>query len=134
AVQMALSDLNGGQERALVRNLYRGTTAFSDDVPLEDLRLLHAETLLDKEILTHLGEGRSVVLTGNPGDGKTHLLRILADQMGRDVVVERDASAVSNDEVYDHWKDACDRGVPYALAINEAVLFRLAAAYPDFQP
>jgi len=134
SVLSLFADAHGDHERRLVRDLYRGTTGFADDVSEHDLRLLHATTRLDDLVLAHLRAGQSVVLTGNPGDGKTHLLRILTDDMGAHVMVEPDASAVSNAEVFARWQEAVDRNIPYALAVNEAVLFNLAASYPTFKP
>lgn len=122
------------QQRQLVRHLYRGTTSFADDVPIEDLRHLHAETDLDTAIRAHIAAKRSVVLTDNPGDGKTHLLRILEEDLaGLGAVVEHDASAVLNEEIVANWRSALAAGKPYFIAMNESVLFKLAAAYPDFE-
>jgi len=122
-------DKAGDQGRNLARNLYRGTTGFADDIQLENLHLLHVTTRLDEEIYRHIAEGRSIVLTGNPGDGKTHLLRILSEKFGPNVVVEPDASAINNQKIYENWRRTTEQGRPYALAINEAVLFRL---YKDY--
>ncbi len=122
-------------QRRLVRNLYRGTTGFADGVPLEDLQRLHATTDLDTVIRAHIQAKRSVVLTGNPGDGKTHLLRILEQDIAAlGAVVEPDASAVLNEEIIAHWRTAHDVGKPYFIAINESVLFNLAQAHPEFEP
>ncbi len=121
------------QQRQLVRHLYHGATGFADDVPIEDLRRLHAATDLDTTIREHIAAKRSVVLTGNPGDGKTHLLRILeADIAGLGAVVDPDASAVLNEAIVANWRAALAAGKPYFIAINESVLFKLAAAYPEF--
>jgi len=120
-------------QRRLVRHLYRGTSGFADEIAIEDLTRLHAETDLDKVIRDHIKAKRSVVLTGNPGDGKTHLLRILAPEIeALGAFVERDASAVHNDDIIAHWRAAEDAGRPYFIAINESVLFKLATANPDF--
>lgn len=122
-------------QRRLIRELYRGSSGFADDTPLDDLRKLHARSKLDDAIRRHIEARRSVILTGNPGDGKTHLLRILADEISTlGAVVEEDASAVPNDEIVAHWRSAQEEGRPYFLAINESVLFNLAKAYPDFTP
>lgn len=122
-------------QRQLVRHLYRGATGYADDVPLDDLRRLHVRTRLDDVIAEHIRARRSVVLTGNPGDGKTHLLRILESEIvALGAVVERDASAVPNDVIAENWRQAVAAGKPYFIAINESVLFKLAAAYPDFAP
>jgi hypothetical protein len=123
------------RQRQLVRNLYRGATGYADDVPLDDLRRLHVRTRLDDVIAEHIRARRSVVLTGNPGDGKTHLLRILEPEIAAlGAVVERDASAVPNDVIAENWQEAVVVGKPYFIAINESVLFKLAATYPDFAP
>lgn len=122
-------------QRQLVRDLYRGRTGYADDVSLDDLRRLHLPTHLDAVISEHIRARRSVVLTGNPGDGKTHLLRILEPEIAElDAVVERDASAVPNDVIAENWHQAAATGRPYFIAINESVLFKLATAYPDFIP
>lgn len=122
------------QQRQLVRDLYRGATSFADDVPIENLRSIHAATDLDKAIREYIAAKRSVVLTGNPGDGKTHLLRILEEDIARlGAVVESDASAVLNEEIVANWRTALAAGKPYFIAINESVLFKLAAAYPEFE-
>lgn len=123
------------RQRQLVRHLYRGSTGYADDVPLEDLRRLHVRTRLDDAIAEHIRARRSVVLTGNPGDGKTHLLRILEPEIAAlGAVVEQDASAVPNDVIAENWGRAVATGKPYFIAINESVLFKLAATYPDFAP
>lgn len=123
------------RQRQLVRNLYRGATGYADDVPLDDLRRLHVRTRLDDVIAEHIRARRSVVLTGNPGDGKTHLLRILEPEIAAlGAVVERDASAVPNDVIAENWREAIAAGKPYFIAVNESVLFKLVATYPDFAP
>lgn len=123
------------RQRQLVRNLYRGATAMADDVPLDDLLRLHVRTRLDDAIAEHIRAGRSVVLTGNPGDGKTHLLRILEPEIAAlGAVVEHDASATPNHLVAENWRRAVSAGKPYFIAINESVLFKLAATYPAFTP
>jgi len=138
AIQRRLDVLIGAdatpdeRQRQLVRNLYRGATAMADDVPLEDLRRLHVRTRLDDVIAEHIRSGRSVVLTGNPGDGKTHLLRILEPEIAAlGAIVEEDASAVPNELIAANWCQAAAAGKPYFIAINESVLFKLANSYPD---
>ncbi len=141
AIQRRMEALNHAdmtpdeRQRQLVRNLYRGATAMADDVPLEDLRRLHVRTRLDDVIAEHIRAGRSVVLTGNPGDGKTHLLRILEPEIAAlGAIVEEDASAVPNALIAANWRQAAAAGKPYFIAINESVLFKLADSYQDFAP
>lgn len=126
---------SGERKRQLVRDLYRGPSGMAENIPVEDLRYLHASTRLDDVIRQHIASGRSVVLTGNPGDGKTHLLLMLAPELeAMNAVVERDASQVRNDQIVQRWRQALTSSRPYFIAVNESVLFRLATTHRDFAP
>jgi hypothetical protein len=123
--------------RQYLRELYRGSSAYADRMDIENLRKIHVETNLDKEILKSIESGKSVVLTGNPGDGKTHLIRILEPKLSEidpSPIVEYDASRVTDEEIYHVWNGAIDQGRPFCVAINEAVLINLSNKYPDFLP
>lgn len=112
-----------------VRNLYRGTSAYADQMDNQLLEMLHVKTDLDQAVVDMLATGRSVVLTGNPGDGKTHLLRILQPellQLSTQPVLEYDASAKTDDDLLAEWQQALTEGRPFCVAINEAVLINLA--------
>jgi hypothetical protein len=118
-----------------VRDLYRGVSGMAENIPIDALRHLHAPSDLDTAIRQHIAAGRSVVLTGNPGDGKTHLLLMLTSEIkAMNAVVEPDASQVRNDQIVEHWRQAQAANRPYFIAINESVLFKLANTYPDFAP
>lgn len=121
--------------RELARNLYRGLSAYADNMQPDWLEAIHVGTDLDREVIKAVQAGKSVVLTGNPGDGKTHLLRILAkrlETLPNQPVVELDASAVSNAELKTRWEMAQAQGKPFCIAVNEAVLKDLADTYRDF--
>lgn len=123
--------------REFVRELYRGYAAYSDRIPPEILKKIHVPTNLDTAILESLRQGKSVILTGNPGDGKTHIMRVLAPKLGEldpQPVVELDASKVHDEKLKEDWESALADGRPYCVAINEAVLFNLADLFPDFKP
>lgn len=118
-----------------VRDLYRGKSAFADGVQRDDLKSIHVETRLDSAICDIVFQGKDVVLTGNPGDGKTHMIRILEEPLAScDYETELDASTKSDDELYDHWRQAHEDGKPFVLAINAAILHSLNASHGDFQP
>ncbi|MBP2018538.1 hypothetical protein J2Z79_001953 [Symbiobacterium terraclitae] len=123
--------------REYVRNLYRGSSSFADRIDLGLLQSIHIETDLDRAIIAELEAGRDVLLTGNPGDGKSHLQRILAPAMSQlpmRPVVELDASTLLDHELKERWEQARLEGRPFCLAINQAVLFSLAERYPEFTP
>lgn len=121
-----------------IRELYRGTSAYADNVDISILRKIHVKTALDDAILEALKDGKDVVLTGNAGDGKTHLIRILEDEISNlsvSPVIELDASTITNDELFDKWKSAREAKVPFCAAINGAVLYGICEQYgSSFSP
>lgn len=120
-----------------VRDFYRGSSAYADHIDSSLLSNIHLVTRLDQAILDAAVSGKDIVLTGNPGDGKTHIIRMLKDKLealGKSVIIEIDASTLSNEEIYKHWKEARDKKVPYVIAINAAVLYSLYQYCKDFEP
>ena len=120
-----------------VRKLYRGSSAFADKVADELLDRIHVETSLDSAILEAVAAGKDVILTGNPGDGKTHLIRVIKEKLDllpQPPYIELDASCLSNLEIREGWETARRQGIPFVLAINAAVLFSLAEHFADFSP
>lgn len=120
-----------------VRDFYRGSSAFADHMDQTLLSKIHLVTRLDDAIVEAAVEGKDIVLTGNPGDGKTHIIRVLKDKLekkGKNIVVEIDASTLSNEAIYKNWKAARDNNKPYVIAINAAVLYSLYQFVPSFAP
>ena len=120
-----------------IRECYRGSAAYADGLAPELLDAIHIQTQLDKAVRKAVKAGNSIVLTGNPGDGKTHLLRILEKDIKKAspaARIEYDASESLNDEVVSKWKQAHRKKVPFCIAINEAVLKQLADDNPGFAP
>ena len=71
----------------------RRSDLYSERLSSEDLDRLHVTTSLDNFILSEIAAGRSLVLTGNAGDGKTHILRRLRPEIPTEVEVIEDATA-----------------------------------------
>jgi len=120
-----------------IRDFYRGTSAYADHVDADLLSYIHLKTKLDDAVISAAKSGKDIVLTGNPGDGKTHIIRVLKEQLERlatPVIIELDASTLSNEEIYSRWAQAKDRHTPFVIAINAAVLFSVYKSYPDFRP
>lgn len=111
-----------------VRGFYRGTSAFAEHIPADLLSIIHVETKLDDAIRSNISEGKDVVLTGNAGDGKTHIIKILEADLiatGKNPDFMLDASEKSSEEIYARWKNARDNSRPFVIAINAAILFAL---------
>ena len=120
-----------------VRDFYRGSSAYADFIATELLSDIHLETKLDNAILASALAGKDIVLTGNPGDGKTHIIRMLRDKLletGKPVEIELDASTLSDEEIYHHWKKAREQHTPFVIAINAAVLYSAFHKHSDYKP
>ena len=117
-----------------VRNFYRGSSAYADHQDIEILKEIHLETKLDSAIFEQY-QTKDIVLTGNPGDGKTHIIRVLKERLESDsVVIETDASTLTHDEIYEKWKKAREEGKRFIIAINAAVLYSTYQNHKDFEP
>lgn len=120
-----------------VRDFYRGSSAYADHIDLELLSRIHLETRLDDAIIKAAMDGKDIVLTGNPGDGKTHIIRMLKAQLeglGKPIQIELDASTLSNDKIYEKWRMARHKGIPFVIAINAAVLYSVFQSFSSFEP
>lgn len=113
----------------LIQSLYRALGACADHHSDETVALLHIETPVDLFIREH-APGKVLFVTGNPGDGKTHLLRRLSGELaaaGVDVVL--DANERPNDELVEEIRTTTrSRKRGLAIAINEGILVQLLRA------
>ena len=125
------------EELSFWRNLAQaGPTAISEGLNETDFSRLHLKTQLETLLLDRARKGSSIVLTGNAGDGKTHLARALKRQLGGeadgfDFVF--DATAIMNrDEgvspIVERWRKALQSGKPMMLAVNQYPLYLLRHA------
>ncbi|HWR28487.1 MAG TPA: Druantia anti-phage system protein DruA, partial [Negativicutes bacterium] len=120
-----------------LRDFYRGSSGYADHIDSALLSKIHLETKLDKAIVDAVIAGKDIVLTGNPGDGKTHIIRMLKqklEELEHPVIIELDASTHSSQELYSIWDAARKATTPFVIAINAAVLYSLYQSYPDFEP
>lgn len=120
---------------SFVRNFYRGSSAYSDHVEHGLLEKIHLETRLDQAILDAVASKKDIVLTGNPGDGKIHIIRMLKKRLeDAHIEIELDASTRSDEEIYERWRDARSKQLPFVIAINAAVLYSVYKKFPSFEP
>jgi len=107
-------------------SLYRGEGSNADLASRESRDRVHVATDLDELVAALLSSGRDVVLTGNPGDGKSHLARRLQDRgaLGSAELIsdlsERDTRAVVN-----AWRALRTGGRRVLLCGNEGPLREL---------
>jgi hypothetical protein len=106
-----------------------GTNVCSDELTPADLDRLHVARPLEAFLKQKAAEGYSIVLTGNAGDGKTHLLKRLEPELRQlGAVIQPDATAIPRGDIaliVNEWRQALAAGKPYCLAANEYPLYEL---------
>ena len=110
-----------------------GRQACAEALTEEDLARLHIESGIEWFLREQVRAGRSVVVTGNAGDGKTHLLRyVKRDLESAGAVVVEDATAEMRGgdpvPILEKWRKAIEDGQPFCLAVNEYPLYQLRMA------
>lgn len=96
-----------------------------------ELEAIHIVTKLDQNLLSLVSQGHRVYLSGNPGDGKTHIIRRhLAQLEAHQAFVNLDASAEEEEELIAGLEAAIAEKRPAVVAINEGPLRRLLRRLP----
>lgn len=104
-------------------SLYFGEGSNADLTSREARERVHVATDLDDLVAETLRTGRDVALTGNPGDGKSHLARRLADRgaLGGALLIG-DLSERDTRDVAREWVGARSAGRRVLLCGNEGPL------------
>lgn len=112
-----------------------GPEVCADELTGAQLTQIHVAQDLDKFLLDRVRQGFSIVLTGNAGDGKTHLLRRLEPELRRlGAVVEPDATAAMRPDDVSPIIRAWKKSPRYCIAANEYPLYLLRIAGKGFAP
>lgn len=126
-------DTKAEERLKFIRFLYRNESAFSDHVSVSRLRELNIRTKLEDVVRKIVRAGGSVVITGNAGDGKTHAILLMKNDL-KDAEVVTDASEFSSSEIAKRWQGARDQGKPFCIAINEGPLVDLIRSHRQQHP
>lgn len=124
----------GGDSSDLWRTLAAaGPKATAEGLTADDFRRLHIASGIEAFVAEQVRSGRSIVLTGNAGDGKTHLLRRLKPELeaAGAVVIEDATAEMRGDDptaILTAWRQAVERGQPICIAANEYPLYQLRSA------
>jgi hypothetical protein len=135
-ISSVLNDGGVGDLPSFWRDLAQaGPEVCADELTELQLERLHVAQDLDKFLLDRVRQGFSIVLTGNAGDGKTHLLRRLEPDLKRlGAVVEPDATAAMRPEDVSPIIRAWKKASRYCIAANEYPLHLLRTAGKGFAP
>lgn len=109
----------------VVSQLNNSRTSFAERLTKEEIETLHISTKLDSELLRLVNEGNVILLVGNPGDGKTHLIKKWENKFPSNVIVNYDASAVNDEELVQQINQAIQNKLPAVFAINEGPLRKI---------
>lgn len=124
-------------DQTFVERLYRSSNSYADRLSQEELDSIHVDLVVDAYLVAQAEAKKQIIVTGNPGDGKTHLIERLRPRLEEfGAVVITDANACSNEEILERWETCHAESRPFVLAINEWPLFvlqRIARA-KDFTP
>ncbi|MEZ4503114.1 MAG: DUF4338 domain-containing protein [Dehalococcoidia bacterium] len=124
-VRIPAQSLDAG-DHTFIERLYRNANSYADRLTVEELESIHVDLGVDDYVVAQAEAGRQIVVTGNPGDGKTHLierLRSKLEALGARVIT--DANACSDAEILEQWTASRDDGKPFVLAVNEWPLYVL---------
>jgi hypothetical protein len=118
---------------------HAGSETCADEILPEWLDKIHVQQPLDDFLIGKVKLGYSLVLTGNAGDGKTHLLRRLESELrAHGAVVEPDATAAMKADdvssIIERWKKTHRQKKPFCIAANEYPLHLLRSAGKGFAP
>ena len=119
-----------------------GSNAVSEGLTDKEFEALHLSTPLEDHLLGRARDGASIVLTGNAGDGKTHLARALHRRLGDgsgEFEFAYDATAMMNATdgvapIMEQWRETEQAGRRMVLAINQYPLYMLRHGLPQGMP
>jgi hypothetical protein len=126
---MATERTQSGKD--FLAELARG--GFAESLTPYQRRQIHIDTDLDRFLKSSLEAGKQVVLTGNPGDGKTQHILMRQDEFPpEEYFYLLDASEYADyGKLLAEWNEQYENGSPGILAINDGPLYEMTTEYSD---
>ena len=109
-----------------VKKLYNGKNCYSDHMGESEIQLLHISSKAEDIIIDMIAHGRIVFLTGNPGDGKTFIIKAVRHKIGEDVYIQTDLNNIKDySEVVKDLITLHSQKKPAIVAVNEYPFMQL---------
>ena len=104
-----------------IKKLYDGKNCYSDHMSDEEMEMLHIRSSVESIVADMLDKGKIVFLTGNPGDGKTFIIKALKTAIeASNAYVQPDFNKITDYASVATIIASCyDTGQAALLAVNE---------------
>ncbi|MDC0861331.1 hypothetical protein OAQ08_01870 [Alphaproteobacteria bacterium] len=113
------------QDLKVLQSYYKSFKNIAENKSDEEFQLLHIEDKVENFVRDKLNRSKIVIVTGSPGDGKTHLIKYLQQHIPTNTKIILDANE-NTDEVIKSIEDHHKNKEPLVIAINEGVLLNCA--------
>ena len=110
-----------------IKKLYNGKNCYSDHMSDDELNLLHITSGVERLIVEMLEKGKIIFLTGNPGDGKTFIIKAIESTIQKhNAYTEKDMNNIANyDAVIKNITACYSQHRPAIIAVNEYPFMQL---------
>ena len=110
-----------------VKKLYNGKNCYSDHMSDEELGLIHITSNVEGLIKDMLSKAKIIFLTGNPGDGKTFVIKSVAPEIQKyNAYIEKDMNNITGYDTIVNDIIACyQEHRPAIIAVNEYPFMQL---------
>lgn len=119
-----------------IKKLYNGKNCYSDHMSDDELNLLHISSNVESLIKEMLKKGKIIFLTGNPGDGKTFVIKAVDSVIQENnAYVEKDMNHISDYKSIASDIITCyDTHRPAIIAVNEYPFMQLCKQIKQDSP
>ncbi len=119
-----------------VKKLYNGKNCYSDHMSDDELQLLHITSKVEDIITGLIEKGKIVFLTGNPGDGKTFVIKTIDPIVQRfNAYIEKDMNKITGyDSIVKDIAECYKAHRPAIIAVNEYPFVQLCKQIKKDQP
>lgn len=112
-----------------VKKLYNGKNCYSDHMSSKEIENLHLKSKLEDITVEMIEKKRIVFLTGNPGDGKTFIIKAIEKRIPKDVYIQTDLnSEVEYSSIAQKIINCYKNNKPAIIAVNEYPFLLLCRA------